>query len=130
MTGIIEIFFDLAAGFPLAVLFLLGLAAALLLGLFSTVTLLGRGELVRAAIIGVLVAVVVCVGLQIIPGGRLLGPPAALLSAMTVFTTHARLARNSEAARNWDSPVAMVAGAAVVAMGLPLLWLSFSSLGG
>lgn len=129
MTGIIEIFFDLAAGFPLAIMFLLGLSTTLILGVLSAVTLATRAEILRALVIGGLIAVVIGVGVQIIPGGRLIGPPAALLSAMAIFTAHARLARDAAKARKWDSPVAMLAGAAVIAMGLPLLWLSFSSLG-
>jgi hypothetical protein len=128
MTQILEIFFGLAVGLPLAIIGLIGLVAILASSVASGVTLFPRGRVGQA--VGILFAVllVVLMAIDVIPAARMAGVPVLLVAAVMTFTTHQRLARQPERIAA-DIPIAVTALAGLVALAVPIFILMFKGIG-
>ncbi len=122
MKDVIEIFFGLAVGFPLAIIGLIGLLAIMVVSVVSGLTLMPRGRVGQAVGVFLIVALVLLMAFDIIPAGRLAGVPLLFVSGVMTFVTHQRMARMPEA-RPSDIPIAVTAIAGVVALGVPIFIL-------
>ena len=129
MTNVVEIFFGLAVGLPLAVIGLIGLLAILLASIASAMTLLPRGRLGQAAGIGVVGLFIILMAVDVIPAAQLAGVPLLCVAAVMTFVTHQRLARQPEG-RPSDIPIAITAIAGLVAMMVPVFILLASGISG
>ncbi len=129
MTQILEIFFGLAVGLPLAIIGLIGLIAIMLSSVVSSFTLFPRGRVGQA--VGILfgMALVILMAIDMIPAARMAGVPVLLVAAVMTFTTHQRLSRMPER-RAVDIPIAIIAFVGLVALAVPIFILMFKGVGG
>ncbi len=129
MKDVIEIFFGLAVGLPLAIIGLIGLFAVMLASVASGFTLLPRGRIGQSVGVFLIVGLVLLMAFDVIPAGRLAGVPLLFVSGTMTFVTHQRMARMPEARRS-DIPVAVMAIAGMVALGVPIFILLASGITG
>ncbi len=127
MKDVVEIFFGLAVGLPLAIIGLIGLLAIMISSVISGVTLLPRGRIGQSVGVLMIVALVLLMAFDIIPAGRLAGVPMLFVAAVMTFITHQRLARLPER-RSSDIPVAVTAIVGMVALGVPIFMLVTSGM--
>lgn len=127
MKDVVEIFFGLAVGLPLAIIGLIGLLAIMISSVISGVTLLPRGRIGQSVGVLMIVALVLLMAFDIIPAGRLAGVPLLFVAAVMTFITHQRLARLPER-RSSDIPVAVTAIVGMVALGVPIFMLVTSGM--
>jgi len=129
MTHIVEIFFGLAVGLPLAIIGLIGLIAILGSSIVSAVTLFPRGRAGQAAGVLAVVGFVILMAADIIPAAQLAGFPLLCVAAIMTFVAHQRLARLPEG-RALDIPIAVTAIAGLVALAVPVFILIASGITG
>lgn len=129
MSEILEVFFNLAAGWPLMIIGSIGLVAGTLATVLSIGYLAIRQEWSSALPLAIALAVVVGVGVGIIPNGNLIGPLAAITALL--LTIRAHWVRSADGREDWfDRAIMFVAILALIAISLPLGYFLYSSLTG
>jgi hypothetical protein len=129
MKEIVEIFFGLTVGLPLAIIGIIGVIAIIVSGVASGLTLFPRGRVGQAVGVIAGIAFVLLMAFDVIPAARLAGVPLLLITALMTFVTHQRLARLPERIEA-DIPIAMGAVAGLVALAVPMFILVFKGIGG
>ncbi len=129
MTNLMEIFFGLAVGLPLAVIGLIGVLAILGASIASALTLFPRGRTGQAVGVIVVALFVLMMALDVIPAAQLAGVPLLCVAAVMTFVAHQRLARLPES-RPSDIPIAITAIVGLVAMMVPVFILLTSGIAG
>lgn len=119
MKDVVEIFFGLAVGLPLAVIGLIGVFAIIGSSVASAMTLFPRGRTGQAVGVLLIVAMVVLMVLDVVPVAQLTGVPLLGVAAVMTFVAHQRLARHEDARRS-DVPIAILALAGLVAVMVPV----------
>ncbi len=129
MKDVVEIFFGLAVGLPLAIIGLIGALAIVLASLGSAATLFSRGHGVQAGIVLALVAMVALMAFDVVPAAGLAGVPLLGVAAAMTAVTHQRLARTT-AGQPGDIPLAVAAAAGLVALMVPVFILLAGNVAG
>ena len=122
MKEVVEVFFGIAVGLPLAIIGLIGLVAIVVASVASAATLVPRGRVGQAAGLALVVLIVLAMAFDVIPAGRLAGVPVLMVAAVMTFVTHQRIARLPEG-RPYDIPIAVTAIAGLAALAVPVFLL-------
>jgi len=129
MSHIVEIFFGLAVGLPLAIIGMIGVIAILVASIGSAISLFPRGRMGQAVGVLAVVVFVALMSFDIIPAARLAGVPLLCVAALMTAVTHQRLARLPERS-GADIPLAVTAFAGLVALMVPVFILIASGISG
>jgi len=129
VKDVVEIFFGLAVGLPLAVIGLIGVLAIIGASIASALTLLPRKRLAQPVGVLILIMLVMLMVFDVIPVAQLAGVPLLCVAAGLTFITHQRLAR-LPLGRPGDVPIAVTALAGLVALMVPVFILLASGIAG